>query len=392
MIQLSDPTFWGTVAVLAVVLRYLGLPARWRAAAFLVALVVLFHERPGWPILACLLAVAAYGWVALSTVRGRVAVVAHTVGMAGLFVASQYAAALLPDVPVIVRIMPLVGLPYVFLRFVHLLIEVAAGRLEKPGPVDYLAYLLPFHQLLAGPIERYPSFQAQMQAPLGPLDADTGLRALDRITNGFVKKAILAELLRQGLGFRFEGSGAWSWLEMDLFALYLYFDFSGYMDIVIGAGILVGWKPPENFDWPYLSRNIVEFWTRWHISLGEFIRDYVFNPLNLTLQRGALRGRALLAGIVCYLVSMFLVGLWHRANLQFAIYGLLQGTGIVVCKLWEAGLKRWLGKERLKAYRKSRAVQWVATFVTFQYVAASYLFAFHPPAEALDIVLSLVGL
>lgn len=392
MIQLSDPTFWGTVAALVLVVRTFGLSGRWRTAAFLVALAVLFHPRAGWPILGCLLGVAAYAWVALATARGRAAVVLHTAGMAGLFVLSQYAGALWPDVPVIARIMPLVGLPYVFLRFVHLLIEVTSGRLQRPGPLDTLAYLLPFHQLLAGPIERYTAYREQMDAPLAPLDADTGLRALDRITNGFVKKAILAELLRQGVGFEFAGSGASNWLEMNLFALYLYFDFSGYMDIVIGVGMLVGWKPPENFDWPYLSRNIVEFWTRWHITLGEFVRDYVFNPLNLELQRGWLRGRVLTAGIVCYLVTMLLVGLWHRANLQFAIYGLLQGSGIAVCKLWEAGLKRALSKERMKAYRKSRAVQVVATVVTFQYVAASYLFAFHPPSEAVGILLSLVGL
>ncbi|MEQ1501687.1 MAG: MBOAT family O-acyltransferase [Myxococcota bacterium] len=403
MIGVDDWRFWAVVAALTVAVRA-GLRPSWRPALFLAATAFLFHERAGWPIAACLLGVATYGYLALAFTpsRGRAAsvgIAVHTVAMAALFVGSQYATAVVPGVPVIERIMPLVGLPYLFLRFVHLLVEVVGGRLARPGFVTYLAYLLPFHQLLAGPIQRYTGGGADGQAfadqvltaPIGPLTTDDLLRAVGRITDGFVKKTILAQLLLDVVGFRFESSGLWAVLEMDLFAIWLYLDFSGYMDIVIGAGMLVGWRPPENFDWPYLSRNIIEFWTRWHITLSEWIRDHVFGPLNLALQRGWLRGRPLAAGMVCYFVSMIAVGLWHRANVQFLLYGLLQGSAIVACKLYEQQLKQRLGKAGLKRYQASTAIRVVATVVNFHYVAFGHVVAFHTPAQVLGILGSIVG-
>lgn len=391
MLELSDPWFWGLVAALVLLVRVVRIGPRARQVAYVAATLFLFHNQPGWPILGCLIAVATYGFVAVATVRGRAQVALHTLGMAAIFVGSQYASTLLPTVSVVQRILPLVGLPYVFLRFVHLLIEVDNGTIARPKLLEYAAYILPFHQILAGPIQRWQSFRAQMDQPVLPLDADLVLAALNRITNGFLKKAILAELLKQVAGFSFDGGIGSTWAQMDVFALYLFLDFSGYMDIVIGVGMLVGWVPPENFDWPYLSRNIIEFWTRWHITLSEWIRDYLFTPLNLTLQRGFLRGRPNLSGMICYVVSFFLVGLWHRADVQFALYGLLHGFAIVVCKLWEIGLKRALGRDGFKRYRASRVAGAFGTVLTYHYVAASCIVAFHPPREALQILLQLVG-
>jgi D-alanyl-lipoteichoic acid acyltransferase DltB (MBOAT superfamily) len=171
----------------------------------------------------------------------------------------------------------------------------------------------------------------------------------------------------------------------------LYLDFSGYMDIVVGVGKLLGWRIPENFDWPLLSRNIVVFWTKWHITLSEWVRDYVFNPINLALQRGPMRGRALSAGILSYLVAMITVGLWHRANVQFLLYGLLQGLAIAAFKIYEQRLKKRLGREGTKRYQASVPIRAVSTFLTFQYVAFASVVGLHPPAQVLQILSSLVG-
>lgn len=391
MIGFDDPLFWLVVVVLTLVVRG-GLAPRWRPIVFLAATLFLFHQRPGWPIAACLLAIATYGYAAIATARSKVAVAVHVVGMGAIFVLSQNLRTLVPGVPLVDRIMPLIGLPYLFLRFVHLLIEVANGRLARPSFLVFLTYLLPFHQLLVGPVQRFPDFAEQvLQQPIGPLSGDDALRALNRITNGFIKKAILAELLVRVVGFRFESTGPALWLEMDLFALWLYFDFSGYMDLAIGVGILVGWRPPENFDWPYTSRNIVEFWNRWHITLSVLVKEYLFTPMNLALQRGVLRGQPLAAGIVCYLASMMAVGLWHRFDLQFALFGLSQGIAIATCKLWEAGIKRAFGRPGLKWYLASPVVRVLATFVTFQYVAFNHVMAFHPLARTLEIFKGLWG-
>jgi D-alanyl-lipoteichoic acid acyltransferase DltB (MBOAT superfamily) len=273
----------------------------------------------------------------------------------------------------------------VWLRLVHLLVEIRTGRLEPPGVAEHFAWLLPFHQLVAGPIERFPAFSEKLAAALPPLTFDATLHAFGRITDGLVKKLVLAELIKRAAGFAFERSGPALWLEVDLQALYVYLDFSGYMDIVIGVGMLVGWVPPENFDWPYLSRNIVVFWTRWHMTLSEWIRDHVFVPLNLRLQRGALGASPLATGVVCYLVAMTFCGLWHQTTPSFALWGLLHGVAIGVFKCFEALHKRSVSKSALRSWRGSRAAAVACGFLTFQFVAVSFLFAFRPFAEALRI-------
>ncbi|MCB9673468.1 MAG: MBOAT family protein [Alphaproteobacteria bacterium] len=386
MLQLDQLGFWALVVLVAVLVRAFGLTGRWRAAVYLLAAAALFSGAPLLGLL--LLGVCAYGYVALRVLAGPWGIAVHTLVMSAAFVLSQHPD-VIPGPQPFLRLFPLVGLPYVYLRVLHLIADVKNGVQPVPDALEYFTYVLPFHQVIAGPVERFPAFRAALHAPLAPLDLDTFLLAVARIVNGFLKKAVLAEILRDGVGFGFDGHGLRLLAEIDLHALFIYLDFSGYMDIVIGAGVLIGWKPPENFDWPYGSRNLIEFWTRWHITLGEFIRDYLFNPLNLYLQRGPLRGRVLTAGVVSYFVAMAWCGLWHRANLPFLLWGALHGAGIAAVKLWEAGLKKALGKQRMKQYRASRWAGAVATFVTFQFVAVSFLFAFETPARALEILWNL---
>lgn len=387
MIELGSPWFWGIVATLAVVTRTIGPRPRLRMAAYLAAAVLVFAPaKLGWATGAGLLGVCLYGYLALRAGRGVRAIVFHVLALSSAVLASFYAPVVLAGrVPGIETVLPLAGVMYVYLRLLHLVVEVKNDRLQTPGGLEYLTFSLPFHQLYAGPIQRYPDFHAQMEAAPEPLGVDLVLSALSRITTGFIKKAVLAELLVELVGFEFETSGWELLLEIDLFALYIFLDFSGYMDIIIGAGMLVGWKPPENFDWPYLSRNIVEFWTRWHITLGTWIRDYIFNPINLTVLRRDYLSSPLLIGSLCYLASMVFCGFWHRPDLQFGLWGLVHGLGIIACKIYETLVKRALGRKGYRAYMDSRWSGAAATFITFQYVALSFVLAFNPPGRALAI-------
>jgi len=240
--------------------------------------------------------------------------------------------------------------------------------------------------LIAGPIERIDAFRGKMTAELPPLRKDEVLSGLSRIADGLVKKLVLAEVLRRVAGFEMERRGLPLWVELDLQALYVWLDFSGYMDIVIGTGVLAGWIPPENFDRPYLSRNIVVFWTRWHITLGTWLRDYVFVPVSLALQRRASAPSPLVCGIVGYFAAMVVCGLWHRSDPQFVLWGALHGVAIVVFKLFEAAAKRTFSRARLDAWRASRVAGTVSAFVTFQFVAVSFVFAFRPAGEALAVL------
>jgi D-alanyl-lipoteichoic acid acyltransferase DltB (MBOAT superfamily) len=133
------------------------------------------------------------------------------------------------------------------------------------------------------------------------------------------------------------------------------------------------------------------FWTRWHITLSNWIRDYIFIPLNIHLQR-EYRLAPLLAGAISYIVSMVFCGFWHRPTISFALWGALQGGAIIVCKLYELALKRMLSRDARKAYQASRIAAVTSGVVTFQFIAISFVFAFNDIGVALNIVERMFGM
>jgi D-alanyl-lipoteichoic acid acyltransferase DltB (MBOAT superfamily) len=179
-----------------------------------------------------------------------------------------------------------------------------------------------FPQLVAGPIVRAKNFLPQLAS--GPRVTNERFhRGLRRIFRGLLKKVVIADLLATlGVDIVFANPADFSSVDL-LFALYgyafqIYNDFSGYSDIAIGAALMLGFDIPENFNRPYLSRNLREFWTRWHISLSSWLRDYLYIPLGGN-RRGAGRTRFNL------MATMILGGLWHGAALNFLFWGLWHG-------------------------------------------------------------------
>jgi D-alanyl-lipoteichoic acid acyltransferase DltB (MBOAT superfamily) len=164
------------------------------------------------------------------------------------------------------------------------------------------------------------------------------------------------------------------------YPLYIYFNFSGYCDIVIGLGRLYGLRVPENFHKPFLSRNMIEFWTRWHITLGAWIKDYLYTPaLRATLTWFPRTGANL--AFACYFLAFFVAGVWHGSSWNFVLYGLLQGLGVSAAKLWEMFLTRWLGREGHQAYLASRPLRWAATGFNFHYFCLTcVVFGLNVPA------------
>ena len=158
-----------------------------------------------------------------------------------------------------------------------------------------------------------------------------------------------------------------------LYPLYIYSNFSGYCDIVIAGAALLGIKLPENFDRPYLSRNILDFWTRWHRTLGLWIRDYLFTPMYKSIaERNPSRAPSL--AFACYFVAFVVAGIWHGIALNFLIFGLLHGAGASATKLWETFLIKKRGRPFLKRYMQSRPVRIAAIVVTLHYAAFTMLF------------------
>lgn len=154
---------------------------------------------------------------------------------------------------------------------------------------------------------------------------------------------------------------------------YVYINFAGYCSVVIAAASLLGLRLPENFDRPYLARNMIEFWNRWHITLSHWLRDYLFTPGYKALaQRWPTRAASMVP--LCYFMVFLVAGVWHGSSANFVVFGMLHGTGVSVAKMWENHLIRRLGRKGLKQYLQSRKIRVVATLINFHFVCSTFLF------------------
>lgn len=154
---------------------------------------------------------------------------------------------------------------------------------------------------------------------------------------------------------------------------FLYFNFSGYTDAAIGAAGLLGFKLPENFNRPYLSRNVLDFWNRWHITLSHWIRDYVFMASYKQAASAFPRGARLWSYPLLFL-ALFAAGVWHGATAAYVSFGVLNGLGAVVNRIYGDVLKLTIGHAALKRYQKNRLIEWIAVGLTFHYICFCHLF------------------
>jgi alginate O-acetyltransferase complex protein AlgI len=228
-----------------------------------------------------------------------------------------------------------IGISFYVFQAISYLVDVYRGD-ARPAKnfVDFAAFIALFPQLIAGPILRYKDMEAQFQSRSHSLDGFTA--GLTRFLIGLAKKVLIADTIAPlvDAGFAADSPGlALAWAAAIGFALQLYFDFSGYCDMAIGLGRMMGFRFPENFRAPYHARSITEFWHRWHISLSTWLRDYLYIPLGGN--RGG--GVATYRNLICV---MLLGGLWHGANLTFILWGGWHGI--------------WLAMERLAKTQSSR--------------------------------------
>lgn len=272
-------------------------------------------------------------------------------------------------------ILAIVGFSFVVLRCVEVVRGVFSAQHSAPGLVALTNYLVPFHMLAAGPIAAYNDYASKPFEVL-PLSKNDVMDAVEVIARGLFNKYVLCFFIDKLFlnGFRSEGS-AFA-LEMLMFTLWSYLDFSSYSNIALGVGKLAGVSTPVNFRNPLISRNVIDFWDRWHISLSHFIKRNVFMPIQIALMRSDLRSRPLLFASFATTVSFLLVGLWHGLALGWFLWGALHALGLVGVRVYTHFLQRTLTPVRFVAYKQSIVVRIVATVVTYIYVA----FAFYPVA------------
>lgn len=235
-------------------------------------------------------------------------------------------------------------------------------------------YIFLFPQILSGPIIKYHEIQPQIINRRESLSMQA--YGIKRFTYGLAKKLLLADTFGQTVDRMMAlpsgqlGTGA-SWLLILLYTLQIYYDFSGYSDMAIGLGRMFGFRYPENFNYPYLSASITEFWRRWHISLSTWFRDYLYIPLGGNRK-----------GLTRTCINLFIVflatGLWHGASMNFICWGIYYGIFLLIERLW---FSRILEKNPLKALNHLYAL----TVVIFGWV----LFRAENMASALTLVKSM---
>ena len=281
----------------------------------------------------------------------------------------------------------LIGFSYVFLRLIELGRAVAEGRHRPPDLASTINYLLPFHMLAAGPIQSYDEFVEQPAVPTPLTDRQT-LVATERVISGLFKKYVLAGMVQTFFLTGFQVDGPYFFLEMQLTYVWLYLDFSAYSDVAVGLGTLMGVSTPENFDRPYLSRNVIDFWQRWHITLSMFIRRNVFTPLQLWLVRatGGRHPLVIVSGV--FLVSFLLCGLWHGLSLPWLLWGIYQAMGLIACNLYREFLLRRLGRKGLKEYMAVGWIRVLAIVLNFEFAASAVLLVTCPLEELLPWIAS----
>jgi D-alanyl-lipoteichoic acid acyltransferase DltB (MBOAT superfamily) len=276
------------------------------------------------------------------------------------------------------------GLSYIFFRVLHLLIEAGegAGTEEKLhiGFLPYLLYTLNFTTLISGPIQRYDEFArdqfATQPLPLGP--AVIGLQ-LERIIRGFFKVNVLAMLLHTAQENGLEQLTQPVAIEHKIFAaiqltvaypLFLYANFSGYIDIVIALARLMRIRLPENFNRPFSASSFLDFWNRWHITLSMWLKTYVYNPLAvLLIRRISSPSVEPFLGVLCFFVTFFLIGVWHGRTSEYVVFGILQGGGVAINKLWQIGLTRILGRKGYKELARNAVYIAFGRGLTFTWFA-----------------------
>jgi alginate O-acetyltransferase complex protein AlgI len=273
------------------------------------------------------------------------------------------------------------GLSYYSFRCVHYVIERYKGTLAPHSAWDVGSYLFFLPTLLAGPIHRFGPFHRDMKRRRW--DSRLFAQGLERILYGYVKIAFLSNyVVSQGLNrivtdLNADHPAVSVYLSVVNDGLNGYLQFSGYSDIAIGFGLLLGYRVMENFNWPFLRKNIAEFWGSWHISLSSWSRDYVYMVVISLARRPALAAVA----------SMLVIGLWHELSYRYLLWGLYNGIGIVAWQQFQH-VKSLLPSVESPAV--ARVLHGASVLLTFHFVIFGFVLVHEPTlGQALAVYRSL---
>ena len=231
-----------------------------------------------------------------------------------------------------------IGISFYTFQILSYTVDVYRGEVSsQKNIINFAAYVAMFPQLIAGPIVRYSDIAAQLENRTHTIEkAAYGIK---RFTIGFAKKILIANVLGE-LVSEFKGTDEktvlFAWMYAIAYTLHIYFDFSGYSDMAIGLGKIFGFDFLENFNYPYISSSITEFWRRWHMSLGSWFRDYLYIPLG---GNRVPKWRWFLNILAVWMAT----GFWHGAEWNFILWGLMYAVLLIAEKLWLKGMPKAVG-------------------------------------------------
>jgi D-alanyl-lipoteichoic acid acyltransferase DltB (MBOAT superfamily) len=297
-----------------------------------------------------------------------------------------------------------IGLSYTLFRILHIIVDVRSGDLiERIGPLAFFRYTCNFLCFVSGPIKRYQDFREGDGKATVQLDSSRVYEAFSRIATGYMKFVIIAATAEYAFSFlkpHLFQSGDFAFAKLcaiyalvaSLYTAYLYYNFSGYMDIVIGSGLLLGQSLPENFDKPFSARSFLEFWQRWHMTLSQWFKIYLFNPLVMLLM-SCFPAPALTAylGVLAFFITFLVMGIWHGTTAVFVVYGLLMGAGASINKLWQVACTNRLGKKRYRAVTETTVYIYFARGLTVSYFVVALTCLWAPELSEFNRLLGKLG-
>ena len=266
------------------------------------------------------------------------------------------------------------GFSYIAFRMLHTFRDRQTGRLPAVSLSEYVVYIIFFPSLSAGPIDRIERFVGDLRHPFSLTSEDYG-EAGKRLVVGMFKKFVIADTLglvaMNATNATQVHSSGWAWILLYAYAFQIYFDFSGYTDIAIGLGRLMGIKLPENFKAPYLKPNLTQFWNNWHITLTQWFRAYYFNPVTRALR--SRKKKLPITGIVflTQISTMVLIGLWHGVSWNFVAWGVWHGLGLFFHNRWSEWTK---GRFAMLPIYWQKALNAGGVLLTFHFVAIGWVF------------------
>lgn len=278
-----------------------------------------------------------------------------------------------------------IGISFYTFTQIAFIVDCWQGKVHERSFVHYMLFVTYFPHLIAGPVLHHAQMMPQFANPATyRMDANKIAVGIAIFTAGLAKKLLIADPMGQYADLAFNGAHGGvqlslytAWFGVLAYTLQIYFDFSGYSDMAIGLSLCLGVQLPLNFNSPYKSTNIIEFWRRWHISLSTFLRDYLYVPLGGNRKGPARR-------YINLFLTMLLGGLWHGAAWTFVIWGALHGAFLMLNHLWNAKVRR-----NRPAGRVARVLGWLLTFVCV--MIAWVVFRAESMEAAMTIYRSMLG-